>query len=162
MINIIAAVSLNGVIGNNGGIPWTAKQDLRRFKNLTTGHCVIMGRRTFESIGEPLRNRANIVVSRTLKDIRVTVKENLDEIIAWSVLSKESIWVIGGSEIYRRFLPFADNLYLTHVLKTYEGDTMFPAIDWLQWKVDDEPIMPVHNGQGPVIKFVKYRRRNNE
>jgi len=159
VINIIAAVSLNGVIGNNGGIPWHSREDLKRFKKLTTGCPVIMGRKTYESVGEPLPDRDSIVISKELNDDRVIVARSFEDALVKSAMFTGPKWVIGGSSVYREALPLADNMYLTHVLSTHGGDTMFPAIDWTEWQMD-----LTENGWDlmPAVTFANYRRRNNE
>lgn len=126
-ISLIAALSEDRVIGNKGKIPWHISEDMRRFKNLTTGHVVIMGRKTFESIGKPLTNRTNIIITRD-KNYKVKgaiVCHSLDEAIKNSKLSDE-IFIIGGGQIYQEAIKFADKLYLTIVKGNFEGDTFFP------------------------------------
>lgn len=125
-IIIIAAVSENGVIGSKGSIPWHIPADLKRFKRLTTGYPVLMGRRTFESLNlKPLPGRVNVVLSATRQYEGVkncaTPQEALD-----FALSEEKVFVIGGSHLYSFFLPYAHRLEITHVRLTCNGDTFFP------------------------------------
>ena len=127
MIYIIAALSQNNQIGLNNQMPWHLPEDLHYFKTVTTGHTVIMGRKTFESIGHPLPNRKNIVLTQnpnfTPDGVQVihTLKEALE-------LCQElpEVFIIGGGEIYRAFMPFATKLYLTLIPKVIIGDTTFP------------------------------------
>lgn len=127
MIYMIAALSQNNQIGLNNQMPWHLPEDLHYFKTVTTGHTVIMGRKTFESIGHPLPNRKNIVLTQnpnfTLDGVQVihTLKEALE-------LCQElpEIFIIGGGEIYKAFMPFANKLYLTLIPKMIIGDTTFP------------------------------------
>ena len=140
-IVIIAAVAENNVIGNLGGMPWRLRGDLRNFRRITMGKPVIMGRKTFESLGKPLDGRTNIVVSRNidLEHENVLVAYSLVEatrlarIDARRTGAKE-ICVIGGGEIYREMMPHASRLFITRVHADPEGDTQFPEIDDDRWK----------------------------
>lgn len=128
MISIIVAVAENGIIGDKNTLLWHISEDLRRFKALTTGHPVVMGRKTFESLGRPLPNRRNVVISRQELAIDgCEVVHSLDEALALFP-SDEEVFIIGGAQIYAEALPIADRFYLTRVGHTYEGDTRFP--DW--------------------------------
>ena len=130
-ITIIAAVSRNGVIGINNTLPWSLPKDLKRFKSLTTGNTVVMGRKTFESIGKPLPNRRNIVVTRDTewKHEGVEVINDLYDIVKYD----GSIFIIGGSEIYKQSMGLAGELELTIIDKDFEGDTFFPEMEHLLW-----------------------------
>lgn len=128
-ISIIAAMSNNRVIGRGGSIPWKIPEDLRRFRELTLGHTVIMGRRTFESIGRPLDGRRNIVVTHQQSYSRqgIVVVHSLEEAIKSSGPDEE-LFICGGSELYRQGLPLCSMVYLTIVDLDVEGDTFFPAV----------------------------------
>lgn len=134
MISLIAALSENHVIGVQNRLPWSLPDDLKRFKRLTSGHPVIMGRKTYESIGRPLPNRENIVISRqpglAIAGVRtaVSLEAAIQTAEERSELRNPEIFVIGGAEIYRLALPLAERLYLTLIHKTFEGDAHFP--DW--------------------------------
>ncbi len=135
MISIIAALAENRVIGVNNTLPWRLPNDLKHFRRLTTGHAIIMGRKNYESIGKPLPERTNIVVTRN-RDYRVDgclIAHSLDEALRLAGDDPE-IFIIGGAEIYREALPFADRLYLTRVHAAVKGDTFFPEIDNNNWK----------------------------
>ena len=135
MISIIVAVAQNGVIGGGNQLLWHISEDLQRFKRITSGHPVIMGRKTFESLGRPLPNRHNVVITRQ-RDYSpegVTVVGSLEEAIALFP-SDQEVFITGGGEIYRQAMPLADKVYLTIVCRDYEGDTHFPEIDPAQWK----------------------------
>jgi dihydrofolate reductase len=138
-ISILAAVAENGVIGRNGKLPWHLSADLRRFKKLTMGHTIIMGRRTWESIYRPLPGRWMIVISRQA-DYRtgfnnVSTAESLDEALANATAAGESeAFVIGGAELYRAALPRADRLYVTRVHADVPGDTQFPLSELDDWR----------------------------
>ena len=138
MISIIAAVSKNGVIGVDNKLPWDLPEDLKRFKELTTGNVVIMGRKTYESIGKPLPNRINIVVTRDKNFFtpNVIVANSLDSALLKAGGNKD-IFIIGGGEIYKQSIGFADKLYITEVDMEVEGDTTFPTISD-QWSVIEE------------------------
>ncbi len=139
MIKIIVAVAENGVIGGENRLLWHISEDLKSFKRITSGHPVIMGRKTFESLGRPLPNRTNVVITRSNIEIEgCKVVHSLQEAI--DLFNKEEdIFVIGGAQIYAEALEIADRFYLTRVHKSYEGDTSFPAWDESQWsKVHSE------------------------
>lgn len=127
MIILIAAMTEDRVIGKNGDIPWRIPEDWKNFKKLTTGNVVIMGRRTFESIGKPLPNRQNIVVSATVKAIPgVDVCVSLTKALETAKLSGKQIFICGGAQLYEEALPLAEKLYISHVKKKVDGDTFFP------------------------------------
>jgi dihydrofolate reductase len=138
-ISIIVAVAENGVIGKDGGLPWRLPADLKRFKALTTGHCIAMGRRTWDSIGRPLPQRTSIVISRNkgLNLDGAKVVHSLDGAVMTAAQDDE-LFVIGGGEIYREAMARADRLYLTRVHKEVEGDATFPEIDESEWQMASE------------------------
>lgn len=128
MINMIVATSKNNQIGINNELPWHISEDLKYFRQTTSGKTVLMGRKTFESIGRPLPNRKNIVLTRDMNfnPEGVTVIHSFDEALALCK-AEEDLFIIGGGEIYSLFLPYADYLYITLVDKVIDGDTDFPA-----------------------------------
>ena len=130
MISLIVAASENGVIGRDGDLPWRLSDDLRRFKAVTMGKPIVMGRKTWESLGRPLPGRQNIVVSRRpgLQYEGAEVVTSSEAAVAAAAGAAE-IMIIGGSEIYALFLPLADRIYLTRVHAEVEGDAVFPALD---------------------------------
>jgi dihydrofolate reductase len=135
-VSIIAAMAENGIIGRDGQLPWRLSADLKRFKRLTTGHTVIMGRKTWESIGRPLPDRRMVVISRQngYQADGVTIVGSLDEALAVAQSANEvDAFIIGGAEVYRLALPKADRLYITLVLADVAGDTKFPEVDWETW-----------------------------
>jgi dihydrofolate reductase len=139
-ISIIVAAAENGIIGRNGGLPWHLSDDLRRFKRLTMGHTIIMGRRTWESIGRALPGRRTIVVSRNpelqidVADVEVALY--LDEALDFAKASGEGeAFIVGGAELYRESLGRADRIYLTRVCATIDGDTSFPEVAWNEWQL---------------------------
>jgi dihydrofolate reductase len=129
IISIIAAVASNGVIGKEGKLPWNLPADLRRFRELTVGHLLIMGRKTYESIGRPLPERRTIVVSRRLGFAAegVVTAGSLSRALDLAA-GEEEVFVCGGGEIYRQALPLADRIYLTLLDSPWDGDTFFPPI----------------------------------
>lgn len=152
MISIIVAVAANGVIGAQGKMPWHIPEDLRRFRTLTLGHAVIMGRRTFESIGRPLDGRRNVVLTRQAgwRADGVEVAGSLAGALEITAGDGE-VFVIGGGEVYREALPLADRIYLTRVDCAPAGDVFFPHIDDGQWR-------EVHTERREGFEFVEYVR----
>ena len=137
VVALIAAVADNGVIGQGGALPWRIPADLRWFRERTMGHHVVMGRKTWVSIGRPLPGRTNIVVSRT-RDLAVpegvSVVDGLVTAIERATKAgDDEVFVIGGAELYRAALPLAGRIYLTRVHADVAGDTWFPAIDEAAW-----------------------------
>ena len=133
-IKLICAFSKDMVNGN--ALPWILPADLQRFKNLTDGNSIVMGRKTFESIGRPLPNRRNIVMSRDkkLKISGVEVVFSVDEVLSFYKESNDKdLFVIGGSHIYKLFEPYCENLMITYIDKIFEGYAFFPEIDWNNW-----------------------------
>lgn len=127
MISIIVAIAKNGIIGGGNSLLWHISEDLQRFKRITSGHPVVMGRKTYESIGRPLPNRTNVIITRQ-QDYKVEgciVVHSLDEAISMFP-SEEEVFIIGGGEIYNQAWDLADRLYITWVEAKYKGDTYFP------------------------------------
>lgn len=148
MISIIVAVSTNNVIGSQGGLPWRLSDDLKRFKQLTMGKPVVMGRLTYESIGKPLPGRQNIIMTRRKNYVAdgCDVVASPEAAIA-TARSAAEIMVIGGGEIYRHFMPRVQRIYLTRVHATVDGDTHFAALDAQSWQqvAADERCADDHN-----------------
>ena len=139
-IIIIAAVADNNVIGNKGELPWKIPEDMKLFKSLTYGNVVIMGRKTFESLGKkPLQGRTNIVVSNSLeKDFDYKVCDSLNEAIKIGQEQNKDIFIIGGASIYKQALPLADMMCISHVKGNFVGDTFFPDFNIDEWKIREE------------------------
>jgi len=144
-VSIIAAVAENGVIGRDGQLPWHLWDDLRRFKQLTMGHTVVLGRRTWESIGRPLPGRRMVVISRRAEDRAgvdgVAFVASLDGAIQLAEgAGDDEVFIIGGEELYGEGLSKASRLYLTRVHAEVDGDRRFPDVDWNDWRlVESEP-----------------------
>lgn len=142
-ISIIAAIATNGVIGRNGQLPWRLSKDLQRFKKLTMGHTIIMGRRTWESIGRPLPGRKTVVVTRqhdyAIDFENVQIAASLEDALQLAeVACEEEAFIVGGAELYREALPQADRFYFTEVAADVKGDTYFPlnfdTFEWDEWE----------------------------
>lgn len=134
LVSLIVAISLNNAIGRNNQLLWHISEDLKYFKKVTSGHTIIMGRKTWESLGRPLPNRRNIVISRSQKAIEgAEVFPAIEDAIVACDTEKE-VFIIGGGEIYKQTLPIANRLYLTIVAQMIDdADTFFPVIDFTQW-----------------------------
>ena len=136
MVSIIVAIAQNGTIGDKNSLLWHIKEDMRFFRTTTSGHAVIMGRKTFESLGsKPLPKRTNIVITRADRSFDgALTAHSLDEAVAMAA-GDEEIFVIGGAQIYAEALKSADRLYITRVYRDYEGDTAFPDINYSEWRL---------------------------
>jgi dihydrofolate reductase len=160
-LSLIVAVAENGVIGHNNQLIWHLPNDLKQFKRLTTGHCIIMGRKTFESIGKPLPNRTSIIISRNLElkiDGCITVDSLENAILFAKQIEDEEAFIIGGAEIYRLALPIVDKIYLTEVHHTYEGDTFFPTIDKTIWQETHREDFEIDEKHLVTYSFVELNR----
>lgn len=156
-LSVIAAVASNRVIGRDNGLPWHLPEDLKHFRGLTMGHHIIMGRKTFQSLGRLLPGRTTVVVSRqpgyTVEGAKVA--RSLHEAVA-ACAGDEEIFVIGGAELYREALTLADRLYLTEIDAAVEGDAWFPDYDRAAWR---EEARERHlSADGLAYSFVTYRR----
>jgi dihydrofolate reductase len=165
-IVLIIAVAENGAIGSGGAMPWRQKSDMQRFKSMTIGRPVIMGRKTFASIGRPLPGRTNIVITRDAdfraRGVVVTTSFEDAGAIARADASRRSvaeIAVIGGAEIYAQWMASADRLEITEVHARPEGDTFLDAIDTAVWEEVARKRHPAGPGDGADYSYVTYRRR---
>jgi dihydrofolate reductase len=163
---LIVAVADNGVIGSHGAIPWRLKSDMQRFKALTTGKPVVMGRKTFASIGRPLPGRTNIVVTRdaSFRAAGAVVTISFADARAVAIgdalrRSADEIAVIGGAEIYAQWMACADRLEITEVHARPEGDTYFAAIDAADWEEAARVRNPAGSDDSAAFSYVTYRRR---
>lgn len=164
-LGIIAAVAANGVIGDGPRIPWRLSTDLRRFRSLTLGKPVIMGRKTFQSIGKPLADRANIVLTRHGDQCPEGVRVAPDFDAALSMAAEEATrldaieaMVIGGGEVYAAAIGRADRLYITHVEASPPGDAFFPPIDPAMWKTTSSEPFAAGEKDSAATTFVVYER----
>ncbi len=160
-LSLIVAQSPQRVIGNAGGLPWRLSSDLKRFKSLTMGHHLIMGRKTYDSIGRPLPGRTSIVISRNAAPAEaaagVLYTTSLQQAIELAAGDDEA-FVIGGGEIYRQALSQVDRLYLTQVDAEVEGDTLFPEIDFSQWQQSHQEFCPATEKDQYPHQFLIYDR----
>lgn len=139
-LSLIWAMGHNQVIGIDNKLPWRLPAELAYFKKITMGHPIIMGRRTFESIGRPLPGRTNIVLTRdhTFTAEGTVVLHSVEQVI--EQYEDSGAFIIGGTQIYRQLFPFAERLYITMIDHDFEGDEYFPEIDWSEWRlVNEEP-----------------------
>ena len=136
-VSLIVAITDNGVIGHEGGMPWRMSDDLKRFKRLTMDHHLIMGRNTYESIGRLLPGRTTIILTRNA-DYQVAgalMARDLDHALELAA-GDDEVFVIGGAEVYRFAMPYVSKMYVTRIHATVKGDTVFPAIDWDEWSME--------------------------
>jgi len=166
IVSIIVAAAENGVIGRDNDMPWRLSTDLKRFKALTLGKPVIMGRRTWESIGRPLPGRPNIVVTRDngFQAEGASATGSLEEAIALGQklaadLGVGEVCVIGGGKIYAQTLPLADRIHLTRVLAEIDGDTHFPEIDLQIWRVVSQEDVPAGDKDSHPTHYFVYEKR---
>lgn len=157
-VSLVVAMAQNGVIGQGGGLPWRLPDDLRRFKALTLGKAVLMGRRTFASIGKPLPGRLNLVLTRdaAYRAAGVTIVHTLDEALSHG---DAELMVIGGAEIYALALPLASRVHLTRVEAELEGDTWLPPFDVRTWREIAREHHPTDERHAFAMDFVTLERR---
>lgn len=163
IISIIVAIAENNAIGKNNDLLWHLPGDLKKFKATTTGHTIIMGRKTFESIGKPLPNRRSIIITRNTNykaPEGVLVTNSLNEALELCYQEQE-IFVIGGGAIYEEALPLADKLYLTKVHAEFDADTFFPEIDESEWDKTNEEKTPVDAKNPYATTFNLYHRKHS-
>lgn len=160
-IALICALADNRVIGRDNQLPWRLPADLRHFKQVTMGKPVVMGRRTYESIGKPLPGRTNIVLTRAgdFAPEGVLVAHDFDQAIAHAEqLGAEQCMIIGGAEIYALALPLAKRLYLTHVHADVDGDAHFPSVMWGDWREVKRESFPAGDGNEAPFSISEYER----
>ena len=157
-VYLVAAVAANGVIGTAGKLPWHLPEDLKHFKALTLGHPVIMGRKTWESLGKPLPGRENIVVTRApgYEAHGASVAGSLEGALAFCA-GEPVAFIIGGGELYAQALPLADGLVLTEIQRDYAGDAYFPRLDRSAWHETQRK--PQTGADGLRYDFVLYEKR---
>ncbi len=160
-ISIIAATAKNNVIGSSGKLPWHISEDLKRFKKTTLNHHILMGRKTFESIGKPLPDRINLVISQNkkLKIKGAKVFDSIKKAINFAKKNKENeLFAIGGEKIFNSLIKKTKMIYLTKVLKNYKGDTFFPKIKPNDWKITSRE---KHYNSNPPFEFLTLRRKTH-
>ena len=159
MVSIIVAIAQNGTIGDKNALLWHIKEDMRFFRTTTSGHPVIMGRKTFESLGSrPLPKRKNIVITRSDVEFEgAFVAHSLEEAIAMAE-GDEEIFIMGGAQIYAQALEVADRMYITRVERDYEGDTSFPAVVYSKWHLAKEERFERGEDFDSPFAFLVYER----
>lgn len=161
LVSCIVAVAENGVIGKNGTLPWRLSSDLKRFKEITTGHHIILGRKNYEDIGRPLPNRVNLVLSRkeNLKIEGCEVFPSLEKALAFAKESGETeCFIIGGAEVYKQAMPFCKKLYLTSVETTIDGDVFMPSLGE-GWTLERETSFPADEKNQFSTTFKVFSRK---
>jgi dihydrofolate reductase len=163
MISIVVAVSKNNVIGVNNELPWHLPADLKHFKKLTTGKVVVMGRKTFESIGKPLPNRTNVVITRNpdWKQEGVVVCGSMEEVLK---SFKEDVCVIGGTEVFKESIDFVDVIYMTIINECFVGDSDFPKLgdEWVLVKEDKHQPDEKNPHEYSFCEFIKVSEDNKK
>ncbi len=163
MIHIIVAASENNAIGKDNKLLWHLPNDLKYFKSVTTGHPIIMGRKTFESIGKPLPNRLNIVISRNPYESgeNLVYSNSLQEAIKVALQKDEEIFIIGGGEIYKQALPLAHKIHFTKVHTVIDGDTFFPELNQNEWETESSVFHKKDEKNKYDYTFLIYRKKPN-
>jgi dihydrofolate reductase len=163
MLSIIVAVAKNNVIGKDNQLIWHLPEDLKRFKRLTTNHTIIMGRKTFESLGRVLPNRKHVILCNdaemNIDDENVEILDDISKLKKYKD-SEEENFVIGGATIYKLLMPYADKMYVTHIKEEFEGDVYFPEISEKDWKITERE-KGLRDEKNPFdYEYVTYERIN--
>ena len=158
-VSILVAMAKNRVIGRNNALPWQLPPDLKRFKQLTMGHHIVMGRKTYESIGRPLPGRTSVIITRQ-PDYQVPgaiVVASIDQALKVCSAGKEvdqEIFVIGGAQIYRQSLGLCQRIYITEIQQEFDGDTLFPELNQPEWREISREKHQLNDGDGLEYHFV--------
>lgn len=159
IISIIVAIAQNHAIGKDNKLLWYLPNDLKHFKTITSGHTVIMGRKTYDSVGKPLPNRRNIVITRQRIDIAgCEVVNSLEEAIALCK-TEEEVFIVGGAEIYRQAMAVTNRIYLTIIHQDFDGDTYFPEIEENKWKETEREDYQPDEKNKLAYSFITLERR---
>lgn len=159
MISLIVAMDKNGLIGKENNLPWNLSADLAYFKKVTIGHTIIMGRKTYQSIGQPLPGRQNVVITRDPDFVAegCTICHSIEDALKYG--KNEEVFIIGGANIYTEFFPYADRLYTTMIDDSFDGDTYFPQIDFNLWSISWEE-KGIKDEKNPYdYRFLVYDRK---
>jgi dihydrofolate reductase len=157
-VTIVVAIAENYAIGKHNQLLWHMPADLKHFKQITSGHTVIMGRKTYDSVGKPLPNRRNIIITR--QDITIPgceVVKSVDEALALSVNEKE-VFIVGGAEIYKLAMDKTDRVYLTIIHHLFDADSFFPEIDYMEWKEVSREDHPADEKHKYAYSFITLER----
>jgi len=161
-ISLIVAMTEQGIIGNNNALLWHLPNDLKHFKQLTLNKPVIMGRKTYESIGKPLPNRENIILThQNIEMAGCTIVHSVAQALKLTKTAPE-VMVIGGGEIYRLFYPRASTMYITYVLADLSGDTHFVAFDHSEWQIESEQQQSTDEKHRYPYRFVTFKRVSDD
>lgn len=162
MLSIIVAKAKNNIIGKDNQLIWHLPEDLKRFKKLTTGHTIIMGRKTFESLGRILPNRKHVILCNdaemNVQDERVEILEDISMLNKY-INSDEENFIIGGATIYKLLMPYANKMYITEIDKEFDGDVSFPEINMEEWKIEHVEEGPSDEENDFTYQYVTYVRR---
>ena len=162
MLSIIVAIAKNNAIGKDNKLLWHLPEDLKRFKRLTTGHNIIMGRKTFESLGRVLPNRHHIILCNDAKlnieDENVEILDDISKLDKY-INSEEENFVIGGATMYKLLMPYAKKMYITEIDKDFDGDVYFPEISLNEWKATEREQGPEDNENDFEYEYVTYERK---
>ena len=161
MISFLWAEDQNGLIGKENDLPWRLPADLKYFKDTTMGHPIVMGRKTYESIGRPLPGRTNIILTRDpeYQAEGCLVFHSKDSLLQWIEAYGSEVFITGGSDIFRLFLGEVDRLYVTKICASFEGDTYFPKIDWESWELISSEKGPRNEKNPYDYEFELYERK---
>ena len=166
MLSIIVAKANNDVIGGDNKLLWHISEDLKRFKEITSGHTIIMGRKTFESLPKILPNRHHIVITRDtnfkVDSESVTIINDISDVISRFKDTEEEVFIIGGGEIYKTLIPYTKKLYLTRVYKDFEGDTSFPVINYDKWNIVNKSEIKVNEKDNLNYDFIDLEKLSTE
>lgn len=158
MLSLIVAIAQNNVIGKDNKLIWHISEDLKRFKYITSGNTIVMGRKTFESLPGILPNRKHVVITRdseyTIDSDQIEIISDLDLFIKNHENSKEEVFVIGGADIYKQLLPYCKKLYLTMVHECFDGDTYFPEIDFSKYEIEYSSNKMIDKKTGIEYSFI--------
>ncbi|NCD69810.1 dihydrofolate reductase [Mucilaginibacter agri] len=158
-ITIVVAISQNHAIGKDNKLLWNLPKDLKHFKDITTGHTVIMGRKTYESVGKPLPKRRNIIITRQSITIEgCEVVSSIENALALCA-DEEEVFIVGGAEIYRQAMHLTNRIYLTIVKKDFEADSFFPVIDEKEWKITEQEDFEPDEKNNLPFSFITLERR---
>jgi len=154
---IIVAMDQNGLIGSHNGMPWEIKEDLAYFKRKTLAHSVVMGKNTWLSIGKPLPERTNIILSRSMQTSPpgTVVCSSIAEVL--EIVQTDLCFIIGGAQVFQSFLPLVDRLFITKIDAVFRGDTYFPGIDYADWDLQFYEQMSTESGYN--ISFNEYKKK---
>ena len=163
MFSIIVAIANKNIIGGDNKLLWHISEDLKRFKSITTGHTIVMGRKTFESFPKPLPNRHHVVLTRDknykVDSDQVTVINDIETVMKTYENSGSEIFIIGGGEIYNLFLPYCNKLYLTKIKEDFEGDTYFPEINYNEWTITESSEKYIDSKNNLSYQFINLCRK---